>query len=235
MMVVLQYLQAFFAELRQQGIPVTTSQVRDCCQAVLLIDWSNREYFYSSLFSTLVKDYSYQKPFDAVFSRFFQDYLSVDNQMNFASLKERESFRPNEETAVSDYDLGMGTPMGRSGSAQSPGGLKNPLEQDFGSISERELARIEAMVPLLARRLAARFIKKRKRNDCYKLDFRRTIRNSLSTGGIPMNIFTVRKYREKPVLLILCDVSGSVMNFSCISLALIASLERFFQHIDSYA
>lgn len=229
------YLQAFFAELRQQGIPVTTSQVRDCCQAVLLIDWSQREYFYATLFTTLVKDYSYQKAFDLVFNRFFEEYLNQESRKRLAALKERVPFRPQEETAVSDYDLGMGAPMGRSGSSQAPGGLKNPLEQDFGRVSASELARIEALVPLLARRLAAKFVKKRKRNDQNKLDFRRTIRNSLSTGGIPLNIFTVRKYREKPVILTLCDVSGSVMNFSCISLALIASLERFFQHIESYA
>lgn len=234
-MPVLQYLQAFFAELRQQGIPVTTSQVRDCCQAVLLVDWSYRDYFYSTLFTTLVKDYSYQKAFDQVFNRFFEEYLKPENLKNFKSLKEREPFRPNEETAVSDYDLGMGSPMGRSGSSQAPGGLKNPLEQDFGRVSGSELARIEVLVPLLARRLAAKFVKKRKRNDQNKLDFRRTIRGSLSTGGIPLNLFTVKKYREKPVILTLCDVSGSVMNFSCISLALIASLERFFQHIESYA
>lgn len=234
-MPLLHYLQAFFNELRRQGIPVTTSQVRDCCQALLLIDWSQRDCFYATLFATLVKDYSYQKAFDEVFQRFFLEYLSPGNRGHFVTVGEREPFRPNEETAVSDYDLGMGTPMGRSGSSQAPGGLKNPLEQDFGRVTAEELARIEALVPLLARRLAAKFVKKRRRNEQDQLDFRRTIRNSMSSGGIPLNIFTVRRFREKPVILTICDVSGSVMNFSCIALALIASLERFFQHIESYA
>ncbi|MEQ8201606.1 MAG: VWA domain-containing protein [Syntrophomonadaceae bacterium] len=234
-MPILQYLQAFFADLREQGIPVTTSQVRDCCQAVLLIDWMNRDYFYATLFATLVKDYSYQKAFDLVFNRFFEEYLAPENRQHFQTLQAGQPSRPREETAVSDFDIGMGTPMGKGGTSQTPGGKKNPLEQDFGRVSIEELAAIEAMVPLLARRLAAKFVKKRKRNDQNRLDFRRTIRSSLSTGGIPLNLFTIRKYREKPVILILCDVSGSVMNFSCIALALIASLERFFQHIESYA
>lgn len=234
-MPVLQYLQAFFADLREQDIPVTTSQVRDCCQGLLLIDWSNRDYFYSTFFSTLVKDYSYQKAFDEVFNRFFKEYLRPENRQHFRFVQANKNSRPQEETAVSDYDIGMGNPMGKGGTAQAPGGKKNPLQQDFGRISAEELAGIEAMVPLLARRLAAKFVKKRKRNDQNRLDFRRTIRSSLSTGGIPLNLFTTRKYREKPVILILCDVSGSVMNFSCIALALIASLERFFQHIESYA
>jgi len=234
-MPVLEYLQAFFAELRQQGVPVTTSQVRDCCRAVLLIDWSHRQYFYTALFTTLVKDFSYQQAFDQVFNRFFEEFLQPDLRQHLARVKDRKISNPDENTAVSDYDIGMGVPMGRSASAQAPGGLKNPLEQDFGRVSSDDLSRIEAMVPLLARRLAAKFVKKRKRNDQNKLDFRRTIRESLSTGGIPLNLHTVRKYREKPVILTLCDVSGSVMNFSCISLALVASLERFFQHIESYA
>ncbi len=234
-MPVLQYLQAFFADLREQEIPVSTSQVRDCCQALLLIDWANRDYFYSTLFTTLVKDYSYQKAFDEVFERFFNEYLSPENRQYFQSVNSEQPSHSREVTAVSDYDIGMGTPMGKGGTAQAPGGKKNPLQQDFGRISAEELTSIEATVPLLARRLAAKFVKKRKRNDQNRLDFRRTIRSSLSTGGIPLNLYTVRKYREKPVILILCDVSGSVMNFSCISLALIASLERFFQYIESYA
>lgn len=234
-MPVLQYLQAFFADLREQEIPVSTSQVRDCCQALLLIDWTNRDYFYSTLFTTLVKDYSYQNAFDEVFERFFNEYLSPENRQYFQSVNSEQPSHSREVTAVSDYDIGMGTPMGKGGTAQAPGGKKNPLQQDFGRISAEELTSIEATVPLLARRLAAKFVKKRKRNDQNRLDFRRTIRSSLSTGGIPLNLYTVRKYREKPVILILCDVSGSVMNFSCISLALIASLERFFQYIESYA
>lgn len=234
MMGILQYLQAFFEDLREQGIPVTTSQVRDCCQAVLLIDWSNRDYFYSTLFATLVKDYSYQPAFDQVFNRFFEEYLAAYNRIHLKGLNGEPSTQL-QETAVSDFDLGMGNPMGKGGTAQAPGGKKNPLEQDFGRVSAEELTRIEAMVPLLARRLAAKFVKKRKRNDHNRLDYRRTIRTSLATGGIPLNLYTVRKYKEKPVVLILCDVSGSVMNFSCISLSLIASLERFFQHIESYA
>ena len=72
-MPVLQYLQAFFEELRQQGIPVTTSQVRDCCQAVLLIDWMHKDCFYSTLFTTLVKDYSYKEAFDQVFNRYIEE------------------------------------------------------------------------------------------------------------------------------------------------------------------
>lgn len=179
------YLQAFFYELRRQGIPVTTSQVRDCCQALLLIDWSQKDCFYAALFTTLVKDYSYQKAFDDVFRRFFLEYLSPANASHFVTRDVREPYRPSKETAVSDYDLGMGAPMGRSGSSQAPGGLKNPLEQDFGQVTAEELARIEALVPLLARRLAAKFVKKRRRNDQNQLDMRRTIRNSISSGGFP--------------------------------------------------
>ena len=186
-------------------------------------------------FTTLVKDYSYKEAFDQVFNRFFEEYLAPHTLQRLESLEKQNAVRSKEDTAVSNYEIGMGSPMGKGGSSQAPGGQKNPLEQDFGRISEAELARIEAFVPLLARRLAAKFVKKRKRNEQHKLDFRRTIRASLSTGGVPVNLFTVQKHREKPVVLTICDVSGSVMNFSCISLALIASLERFFQHIESYA
>ncbi len=78
-------------------------------------------------------------------------------------------------------------------------------------------------------------VKKRNHNNLAMIDFRRTIRNSMSTGGVPVDIFTVKKTREKPVILTMCDLSGSVMTFSCFALALIASLERFFREMDSFA
>jgi len=236
-MTFLHNLQGFFEELRQEGVPITPSQAIDCCQAVLHVDWLKEECFYSALFSTLVKDYTYQEMFDNVFYRYFSYYLSrqeIDKQV--IPSKHRKQDEENiDQISVSGGQMVMGAPLSRGGASQSPGGRKNPFDQDFRLDNLADVHNLEAVFPIIARRLAAKMVNKRSKNNPAMIDFRRTIRNSMSTGGIPLDIFTVKKSREKPVILTMCDISGSVMTFSCFSLALIASLERFFRQINSFA
>ncbi|KUG04942.1 carbon monoxide oxidation accessory protein coxe [hydrocarbon metagenome] len=234
-MTVLHNLQGFFEELRQEGVPITPSQALDCCQATMYVDWARLDYFYSALFSTLVKDYAYQEIFDQVFYRYFN--YEISNQSGGAKIvpiRSRQLETP-DQISISGGQMALGTSLSRGGAAQSPGGSKNPLDQDFRLDSLADIHKLEAVFPIIARRLAAKMVKKRNRNNPALIDFRRTIRNSMSTGGVPVDIFTVKKTREKPVILTMCDISGSVMTFSCFALALIASLERFFRKIDSFA
>ena len=233
---VFETMQGFFIELRKEGIPVTTSQAYDCCQALLLLDWSEQEYFYSALYTTLIKENAYNKAFEEVFDRYFILGNQPDRERHFINNLDQQKKSPNEEEiTVSDGDMSLGSSMSRGGSAQSPGGRKNPLEQNFTLANIDDIYRMENMFPLITRRLAAKMIQKRKKNDRNRIDFRRTMRHSMTTGGIPLDIFTVKKTREKAVILAICDISGSVMNFSCFALALLASMEKFFRQIKSYA
>lgn len=78
-------------------------------------------------------------------------------------------------------------------------------------------------------------IKKNRRDDNSAVNYRKTMRKSMSTGGLPLNIVTVRRLREKPVIVALCDVSGSVMTFSCFTLAMLASMQRFMRQLRTFA
>jgi uncharacterized protein with von Willebrand factor type A (vWA) domain len=234
-MTVLHKLQGFFEELRLNGVPITPSNAMDCCQAVLQIDWTREDYFYSALYSTLLKDFAYQEIFDQV----FQDYFTFPSSQDPTPEKRHpiiyRQLDAIEQVSISGGQMAMGSSQSQGRAADSPGGSKNPLDQDFRLDSMAEIHKLEAVFPVIARRLAAKMVRKRNRKNLAMIDFRRTIRNSMSSGGVPIDLFTIKKTREKPVILAICDVSGSVMTFSCFSLALIASLERFFRKIDSFA
>ncbi|MCA1840585.1 MAG: VWA domain-containing protein [Actinomycetota bacterium] len=114
--------------------------------------------------------------------------------------------------------------------------LVRPLPEDveFLQASSDELADMRRTVALLARRLAARLAYKHHRTNAGRLDFRRTIRSSLQTGGVP--IAPRFKHRtHKPEIVVLCDVSGSVAAFSRFALALLYSLSRYFTKVRSFA
>src|SRR3954449_9030686 len=85
--------------------------------------------------------------------------------------------------------------------------VKPLIEQvDFLRASRDEIAELRRRVYPLARRLATRLTAKRRSGRSGRLDVRRTVRASLSSGGVPLTtIFKPRK-PHKPELVVLCDV-----------------------------
>jgi uncharacterized protein with von Willebrand factor type A (vWA) domain len=113
--------------------------------------------------------------------------------------------------------------------------LRVPLEErDFATITSDEVAEVRRAVVSLARRLATRLQKLRKRGLRGRLDMRKTFRRSLATGGALVDPqFRVRS-PSRPDLVLLCDVSGSVAAFTRFTLLLVASLQVQFPRIRSF-
>ena len=65
-----------------------------------------------NLFTTLVKDYSYKEAFDQVFNR-FEEYLAPHTLQRLESLEKQNAVRSKEDTAVSNYRIGMGSPSAK--------------------------------------------------------------------------------------------------------------------------
>ncbi len=104
--------------------------------------------------------------------------------------------------------------------------LANPSVQDveFLNATRHQLDEIRDAVRPLARRLAARLARRRQARHGRSVNFRRTLRQSLSTGGTPVDIAYQRARFHRPDLFVLCDISGSVAHFSVFTLTLMAAL-----------
>ncbi len=101
------------------------------------------------------------------------------------------------------------------------------LYRDISQFKDTEIPKAVDMIQTVARQLNGELAAKRRSGGhSGKLDFRRTIRKGLETGGS----FYRLRYRRKPVrrrnLVLLCDVSGSMMQFSEFALRFIQSLGR---------
>jgi uncharacterized protein len=100
------------------------------------------------------------------------------------------------------------------------------------SITERdELRRV--LQPFL-RRLAARAGRRRRRSTG-RVDLRRTIRRSLQSGGVPLDVATRRRHPHRPDLVVLCDVSGSVAEFAQFTFTLVDALHTEVRDVRSFA
>ena len=96
-----------------------------------------------------------------------------------------------------------------------------------------ELAALRTAVRPLARRIAPRLGRRRRRGRGH-LDMRRTIRDSMSSGGVPLTPRMRRRHPTKPDLVVLCDVSGSVAQFAPFTLSLLHALHEEFRRVRSW-
>jgi uncharacterized protein len=114
-------------------------------------------------------------------------------------------------------------------------GVTDPSERDILQLSGVELAELRRTVQPLARQLAARIGRRRKLRSTGRLDTRRTIRRSLDTGGVPIDIINQRKHPHRPEIVLLCDVSGSVVEFAQFTFSLVNAIHDELSRVRSFA
>ena len=101
------------------------------------------------------------------------------------------------------------------------------LYRDISQFRDVEIPKAIHIIQDISRRINGELTAKRKnRSHSGKLDFRRTIRKGLETGGSLYRLKYRRKRQRKKHLVLLCDVSGSMMQFSEFALRFIQSLNQ---------
>jgi uncharacterized protein with von Willebrand factor type A (vWA) domain len=112
---------------------------------------------------------------------------------------------------------------------------KQAEQVEFLSAYAEQLAQLRRTVHPLARRLASRLAVRRKHAKRGQMDLRRTLRRSMSTGGVPMRPAYRTRKPGRPELVVLCDVSGSVAGFSHFTLLLVQALREQFSKVRVFA
>ena len=105
---------------------------------------------------------------------------------------------------------------------------------DFMSARRSDLEEMRREIYPLARRLAARLTKEHHARRRGPLDVRRTVRASISTGGVPLTTHHKPKRPHRTDLVVLCDVSGSVANFAQFTLLLVYALREAFSGVRAF-
>lgn len=104
------------------------------------------------------------------------------------------------------------------------GRVADPFDVEMARARAEDLEHIRAAIRPLARRLASQLRRRRQSVGAGRIDIRRTIHRSRRTGGVPIDVVTRRPRARRPELFVLCDVSGSVADFSSFTLSLISGL-----------
>ncbi|MEH2565274.1 vWA domain-containing protein [Bradyrhizobium sp. AZCC 2289] len=115
--------------------------------------------------------------------------------------------------------------------------LRNEILRNapLSRIEPRQVEQMRYLIRQIARRLRERYSKPRKRQRRGHLDVRRTLRRNAAWGSVPFLTAWKRKHRDKPKIVALCDVSGSVARVSDFFLLLIHSLHEVVSDVRSFA
>ena len=114
--------------------------------------------------------------------------------------------------------------------------LRKPLPEDveFMHASRDEMALLKKSLYPLTRKLAARLARKRRHGRKGPLDFRNTVRHSLSYGGVPADPKFKYPRPAKPELMVVADISGSVAAFARFTLMLVYAIQNQFSKVRSF-
>ena len=114
--------------------------------------------------------------------------------------------------------------------------LRKPLPEDvdFMHASREEMVKLRRAIYPLTRKLAVRLQRKRLHGRRGALDFRNTVRHSLSYGGVPAEPKFRRPRPKKPEIMIVADISGSVAAFARFTLHLVYAISNQFSKVRAF-
>jgi uncharacterized protein with von Willebrand factor type A (vWA) domain len=98
----------------------------------------------------------------------------------------------------------------------------------------QDLAAVHRVVAQLKRRLATQGHELKGRKRHAHVDFRRTMRASLNTGGVPIELKYRPRRPRRPEIFVLCDVSTSVTSASTFFLSVLHALHDSFRKLRSF-
>lgn len=109
------------------------------------------------------------------------------------------------------------------------------LYRDISRFREADIPRAAALIASISRQLDAELSRRKQgRGHSGKLNFRRTIRKGLETGGSFYRLSWKRRRRTRQRLVLLCDVSGSMLQFSEFALRFLKSMSEASEASEIY-
>lgn len=114
--------------------------------------------------------------------------------------------------------------------------VRKPLPEDLDVMhaNREEMAQLERALRPLSRKLAVRLARRRRRRRRGPVDLRHTVRRSLSTGGVPIDLRFKPPHPAKPEIFVIADISGSVASFARFTLHLVHAISSQFSKVRSF-
>jgi len=294
-------LAVFAGLLRQEGLPVGTTEMIDALRALTVIDISSRDTFKAALQATLVKNKKDQPLFSRLFDHYFvpldehrkrnEEVLLQEEQLSRQleqaaadlkfkgellqlsneELKQYSNLPPEKRNSIQDFvqqtengnrvepqfkpilenvvkshlrycrsqekieNSAAGTASG-AGTGNISGESDLLREVDIETIAASELPAAEELLKKLSRKMAVQILRRRRSGPrSGKLDLRRSLRDNMQYGGLIFNLKYKPKHRSREQILLLCDVSASMKNYSTFVIHFLYNLHEVVRDLSCFS
>ena len=235
-------LVGFCRLLRTRGASIGPGEEIDALSALEVIDLKDPQAFRLGLRTTLAKTPEEQARFDEFFDHYWQIWARANELNRPQPNPDREEAtsatlaqpRKAAVTRVREW-LKQGDPTEEEREAAGYSPIEVETQRDFKEFNDDESEEIGRLLQAIARALATRLTRRyRPALRPGRLDLRRTLRASLRRGGELVDLAYRRRIRQKPKLVLLCDVSKSMDLYSRFLIQFIYAFQHAYRRIETF-
>ena len=236
----------FCRALRDQGLEVTPSSAIDSIRTLKLIGMKDRQDAFFGLRSVLTSRVEDFPVFEELFDSFWRDLTTlsegqprpdkpVDNATRNSRRTPASAANPRGLAYFLENWLREDSSDAESINTPGASSAQTLAEKDFTTFDDEDLEEINRLARRIARRLARRRSRRWepvKRGD--RVHLRRSLRQSLKSGGEMIELSFRRRKQKKTKLVAICDVSGSMDIYSRLLLQFIYGLQNCFARVETF-
>ena len=228
-----QNITHFARALRKAGLPIGPGRVIDAIRAVEAAGFSEKQDFYWTLHACFVNRPEHRAVFSQIFRLYWRDPRYLEHMMSMmipavrgvqedrvAQAAEKRAAEAlldgvardeppaHEHASEDESEIEIDASMTMSGEER----LRS---LDFEQMSTEEMAAAKRMIARLS--LPVKPIASRRSEAALygaRIDWRRTLRSSMRRGGEVYDLALKRAKPRWPNLVVLCDISGSMSQYS---------------------
>jgi uncharacterized protein with von Willebrand factor type A (vWA) domain len=238
---------AFCRRLRERGLPVTPAESIDATRVLETIDLADRVDVHLALRSLLTTRRDDLALFDALFDEWWESEAAPAGRSSTVREGPPRSATPRELSLDATTGVASLSRWAKGADAvaddpipglPAPSANESRARKDFVTFESAELADIERLTAMIARRLDARPSRRwrpARGGSGVRVDLRRTIRLSLKTGGDAIELARRERKLRRTKLVALCDVSGSMDLYSRFLLQFLYALQHAFVRVETFA
>lgn len=199
--------------------------------------WLDRKLFQYSLKAVFCKRKEHFDRFDEMFDRFWSRYYQEKLEARKKTIKQLKK-EPETDTLIF---LGAKFNKPRQEKDQKEARqTKGANEQlrlrmtDFSKVEIADKERLEELAEELFHQMSMRFKRRLESANKGNIDIRRTVRHSISKGGLMLDLAYKKKRKEKRKVVFLLDVSGSMDTYSYYLLRYVMVLRKYFRELEFF-